>query len=102
METEENSYDIAIVGGGLAGVLVANRLHSSFKGSVILLDNHPTLGGKARPSSWETKQWAPYASLVSEKLYNFIANLCSQTPLFSKKRLFHLSQQIYLFLFKIK
>ena len=80
METEENSYDIAIVGGGLAGALVANRLHSSFKGSVILLDNHPTLGGKARSSSWETKQWAPHANVVSEKLYNFIANLLQSDP----------------------
>lgn len=88
METEENSYDIAIVGGGLAGVLVANRLHSSFKGSVILLDNHPTLGGKARPSSWETKQWAPYASLVSEKLYNFIANLLQSDPSLQQEETF--------------
>lgn len=85
MGTEENSYDIAIVGGGLAGVLVANRLHSSFKGSVILLDSHPSLGGKARPSSWDTRQWSPNSGFMSEKLYQFLANLLQSDPSLESK-----------------
>ena len=74
MPNQESSYDIAIIGGGLAGVLAASRLRSSFEGTVLLVEANPTLGGRSRCNSWETKQWPPSAGFMSEKLYSFISN----------------------------
>ena len=75
MSQEESLQDFAIVGGGLAGSLMASRLRSSNPSSKILLvDAAPSLGGRARSISWETKEWVPSPELVSEKLYNFASN----------------------------
>lgn len=84
-ETRESCYDVVIVGAGIAGILVANRLLSSTKAKIALVDSHPVVGGRSRCIDWDKKQWAANSGFMSEKLYSFVSNAFVSNPLHAKK-----------------
>ena len=43
----KDSYDVAVIGGGLGGLTAANILANKFGRSVVLLEQHFKLGGLA-------------------------------------------------------
>jgi len=76
----EKKQKIAIVGAGISGILVANRLLASSKNcDVTLLDDQTALGGGSCSLDWERKLWSPHPSLISRALHDFIANALLST-----------------------
>lgn len=76
MSQEDHAiFDMTIVGGGLAGILLASRLESSFSGSILLLEAHNSFGGRSRLVDWEKKEWSPAPGILSQKLSQFIGHL---------------------------
>ena len=80
MSKQDNYSDVVIVGGGVAGILLASRLQSSFSGSVLLLNSQSSFGGRSRFVNWEKKEWSPSPGLISKKLHDFISNFYLSNP----------------------
>ena len=59
-------YDLAVVGGGFAGLAAAYRFHEERpNASVLIMDNHAMFGGEARQNEFEVDGvhlWAPQGS----------------------------------------
>ena len=54
----ENSYDVIIAGGGLAGILAAVKLHQAQPDlSILLLEKEAQLGGRLRRQDVANNQW---------------------------------------------
>ena len=68
----ENSYDVIIAGGGLAGILAAVKLHQAQPDlSILLLEKEAQLGGRLRRQDVANNQWnygfyAIHAALFDE------------------------------------
>lgn len=67
-----SSVDIAIVGGGLSGLLLACRLlHFNPDLRIIILEKENYLGGKLRTFDNSCRIWGYGLNCISEQLYNF-------------------------------
>jgi hypothetical protein len=64
-------FDVAVIGGGLAGVLAS--LEFCAQGlSVVLLEKDERLGGKLKTTDWEKKTWSPGVVDISQTIYKQI------------------------------
>lgn len=69
----ENSFDTAIVGGGISGVLTAIRLKAlNPDHTIAIIEKDEYLGGRSRTGDQEAAIWSYGQSLVSDRFRNFI------------------------------
>jgi spermidine dehydrogenase len=64
-------FDLVVVGGGFSGLAAAYYFTRAKQGSVLVLENHPIVGGNARRDEFTvrgTSLYAPQASIVSQDL----------------------------------
>lgn len=65
-------YDVIIVGGGLAGALMATRIHDvTPDASLLILEKESVLGGRMSSTSRERHHWGYGMSGISRGLFDF-------------------------------
>ncbi|HEY6331289.1 MAG TPA: FAD-dependent oxidoreductase, partial [Blastocatellia bacterium] len=64
-------FDLVVIGGGFSGLASAYYFTKARNGKVLVLENHPIIGGNARRDEFTVKGatlYAPQASIVSQDL----------------------------------
>ncbi len=78
---ETQSYDIAIAGGGLAGVLAAARLHEKHPDcSILLIDKNSALGGRLRGSDPASRRYSYGLQGITPELFHYWDQVLKQDP----------------------
>ena len=72
MKDEAIHYDLAIAGGGLAGVLLAVRLANLTTQKIALIEKEPHFGGRLTARVRGGRRIHLHG--ISEKLYTFLGN----------------------------
>src|SRR5687768_10806412 len=74
-------HDVIVVGGGMAGVLAAVRLHMARpQDRILLLEKETQLGGRARSQGDDGRTFGYGLNAISEDLYHFIERTLQEDP----------------------
>lgn len=78
---QTQSYDIAVAGGGLAGVLAVARLHEKYPDcTILLLEKNPSLGGRLRSSDTESRRYSCGLQAITPELFHYWDQVLKQDP----------------------
>lgn len=78
---EENSFDIVIAGGGVAGVLAASKINEQNSNlSILLIEKEAALGGRVRSPVNEKGNFSYGFNCLSSTLYEYLNNCVKKDP----------------------
>ena len=69
----EQKYDLAIVGAGIAGSLIASKVHDLHPNwSILLVEKDSSPGGRLRKTDRTSGLWSYGLNAISPNLYEFL------------------------------
>mgnify|MGYP001205616708 CR=1 FL=1 len=79
--SQDEVFDVAIAGAGLAGMIMAARLRKLDQDlKILVLEKEESVGGRLRSSSVENSSWSAGLKAISQDLYNYWDAIMRDNP----------------------